>query len=939
MRAGNVCANCNGRCLESAGRDGSDGQAGRDGRDGSRGSSGRSGTGGNVANGGAAGTTHFVGGRHKGSSLYNISIDGYTLRDEDDDGIFEPCSRVLVTDIAVSNPGSMPLPEGSVLAPAALGFCAVEGGAPIAIPALAPGGGVVLPGPFSLVIADMPAPGPAPFAAQATLSTHTMLLGRMYGTGALCGGVPVQWPVKFGDVHGPPSIGFNYPCGPGQNLNFNIDVFNISLKPIEVGALFVRVTLPPALGGGQRDLPLSHPVMPGAQATVAFPLTCAADAMLFSQHTWTAELVFKGRPIELLQRTVKVAAQYKPSEVPADVLLFVGPQVNLPEFQCWSRILTSLGLSYDLWDVDGNFGVSLDTRTGARHEVSWVGRHLNRMLLFPAHSDQVSQMLLRSDIAGHLNVDVSGDTSGGSGGASGGAGGGTTSIGETVPSVVLFGADPIELDRQLFELSTAEPVVIGPDKFTEMHTPLVTKADSITEYSMEKRARQMVHNAEKDGGGTHRYEIVQWDKEVTQKSVVKFSYGTLTLRAMPIPRGPRVRFVNGPTWLAYSTVSAKPRFVHKEWAKERGLSLDYVKAQHVTERRKFDVLLSRFNVFLEGPVPTKPVWAGVDAPSAAAPVPVAGMPPIPPGGAVGAPGAGGAGGAGGVDPMSASAPAAGVPAVAALSDTTDDVMNDGRVSLDPFNALADNIIPVPSRFAQAITLVVQGMSVARRVRMLYQTLDGSATFPAKDMTFRIAGSAAFLAAVDVSFGDLLSVSLYNDLKSEYRCQPAGYPMLSEFISAVEAQGSTNKAGMTRAWGIVLRLKNSTVSAKQLFGDSKAQRTQFLNLHRRLKTHVLGGDYKTVKKSGAPYKDMRGAAEAWAGSKSKVKLRDLAVTVHLPTYEESEAAEMVRTAISNKAAREKSMGFQNAVTESVLGHIGDAVRSGFRGLWLKRQGRK
>ena len=61
------------------------------------------------------------------------------------------------------------------------------------------------------------------------------------------------------------------------------------------------------------------------------------------------------------------------------------------EFTAWSRIFAAFDLSVDLWDVDGNFGISVDTRTNARHAVSWFGRHVGRLLVFPAHSDLVRE--------------------------------------------------------------------------------------------------------------------------------------------------------------------------------------------------------------------------------------------------------------------------------------------------------------------------------------------------------------------------------------------------------------------------------------------------------------------------------------------------------------------------------------------------------------------
>lgn len=52
----------------------------------------------------------------------------------------------------------------------------------------------------------MPAPTGEPFVAKASFSVGTSMLTRMFGTGYLGTSVVVQYPVRLGLIHGPPSV-------------------------------------------------------------------------------------------------------------------------------------------------------------------------------------------------------------------------------------------------------------------------------------------------------------------------------------------------------------------------------------------------------------------------------------------------------------------------------------------------------------------------------------------------------------------------------------------------------------------------------------------------------------------------------------------------------------------------------------------------------------
>ena len=337
--------------------------AGMDGRDGNAGRSGNSGREGRAGNAGVA--LYAIPGMQSATN-YTIHLEAMHVIDDDGDGIFSPGSLVYIDGITVGNPGGLPLPPGSVCLPVAESFGTVEEGVPLPIPALPIGGQAAVPGRFAIRLGPMGQPSGDPFVTEATFSVGSSMLNRMFGTGYLGSSVTVQWPVRLGAIRGPPSVGYDYPVGPGQTLEFVVEIVNISKKPV----LPEEVLLSLDVSGTQLTLAaattgIAAPLPPESTGEMKFLVTANKDALLFSRHAWRACLVYRGQPIQTASRRLKVSAKYEPPVgAPSDVLFFVGPQIDLPEFTAWSRIFSAFNLSVDLWDVDGNFGVSVDARTG-----------------------------------------------------------------------------------------------------------------------------------------------------------------------------------------------------------------------------------------------------------------------------------------------------------------------------------------------------------------------------------------------------------------------------------------------------------------------------------------------------------------------------------------------------------------------------------------------
>lgn len=118
-------------------------------------------------------------------------------------------------------------------------------------------------------------------------------------------------------------------------------------------------------------------------------------------------------PILLQKRTVpiKVAHVYEPPKSGSpqpDVLFFATPSVDAEEIDVWMHLLESFNLSYALWDVTAEGGISRAPQTG--QDSRWVGHHDDALLVCPAASDATSAMLETRHVIKHLAASSSART-------------------------------------------------------------------------------------------------------------------------------------------------------------------------------------------------------------------------------------------------------------------------------------------------------------------------------------------------------------------------------------------------------------------------------------------------------------------------------------------------------------------------------------------------
>lgn len=398
------------------------GYDGNDGRNGDRGRSGPSGVGGkngkSGVNGGILWVIKSAGKVWKSSSRYDAVVESFKVTPTLNDGIFEPNESIIVSGLVVHSIGGFNLPCGtSVLIPSTptIKFESSRFNFPHPITA---GKKYTIPFNFKGRIVDASPPNTPGHREleMAQFCTRIEVLGRPFERSFLRQKLKVQYPVQLGKLCSPKlmdrgevalisvevknlsKLPYGSCSGSGGRVVLHLH-FDSRISPIAAnteGPYVVR------FDSNLRDstfIELSK-IPPQKEVTVAIKVQIANCADLFDHCLWQVDLRLRDKLIEYNHQSIRITPAYSPQEIPADALLITNEAVTRNEFAFWHNTFESLDVSYDIWDTELYNGLSIDSRTGMRHENSWYGRYTGKMIVYP-HCNL--QLLAGEDIALHFN--------------------------------------------------------------------------------------------------------------------------------------------------------------------------------------------------------------------------------------------------------------------------------------------------------------------------------------------------------------------------------------------------------------------------------------------------------------------------------------------------------------------------------------------------------
>ena len=352
---------------------------------------------------------------------YDAKVVSYDVIPAINGGIYEPNERITLTNILVHNTGGLGLPTGVMVTVPSTDTVKFEPDRHEIHEGVLPARRThILPFEFHGRIFDVPSPNaPGQQVLKAKVQPRIELLGRPFEQSFVEKEFEVQYPVQLGELICEENM------GKGEISAITIEVNNISKLPygsckgsggkVVLHLHFDARLLP--LGPAQSDNMPPHMVTydpnildsmyieiseipPNGKAKVTLMVQMERSAELFEQCNWQADLYLRGKLIEYNHQRIRVSPRYHQSTEPADVLFITSEAIGRKEFVFWQHLLELLHVSVDFWDTTRHFGLSVDSRTGKRHEMCWQGRYCGKTILYP-HCNM--ELLSGTDIAEHFH--------------------------------------------------------------------------------------------------------------------------------------------------------------------------------------------------------------------------------------------------------------------------------------------------------------------------------------------------------------------------------------------------------------------------------------------------------------------------------------------------------------------------------------------------------
>ena len=337
--------------------------------------------------------------------MLKLTSCAHTVFGSIDDGIYEPNERIFVSGVVVVNSGGLPLPTDVTLFMPSTKTIQFEP-TRFELPSdqMYPGQSFMVPITYSGRIFDQPPPNVSgPFVSSAEFHPRAELLGRPFEKSFLHQKLVVQYPVKLAYLRCSENL------GRGEVSEIEIGVQNISTMPygdcpgsggkvmlqihmdariIPVGSANVGISAVPYTITYDPTVKDSmyiqiHEIPPGQTVNVQVTVQMESRAELFDRCYWQADLYLREKLIEYNFEKIRVTPFYLPKDPPADVLMITSEAITRKEFVFWQRVLEILGVTVDFWDTTRYSGLSVDSRTNTRHQVTWEGRYPGSLMLYP----------------------------------------------------------------------------------------------------------------------------------------------------------------------------------------------------------------------------------------------------------------------------------------------------------------------------------------------------------------------------------------------------------------------------------------------------------------------------------------------------------------------------------------------------------------------------
>ncbi|CAF4024170.1 unnamed protein product [Adineta steineri] len=353
------------------GRGGSGGSGETNGSDGCTGSDGRDGL---AANSGSI--QYAVVDIHgniieTGSDKYHVSVYGYTINDENNDGIYEPNSIFFITNVTWINNGAMNLPSGSILSFPSTEYITTDVNDISILQGNTINQVVVDPHQFQCHLHDSDSVSiNEPYVKRVNITSEVKLLNRLFTGSKVSTILTCQYPIQIRKIEVPTYL------GPGERSSVIINFKNISTRSYgeclnSAGSIeFILSThslikILPAndqyiyeiKSDGFAYYKINEEIPPKSTKRIKFQIKLDENSsqQYFEHLFWNIDLLLRYKIIEKRQNTIRIVPTFQPN-IHTDVLLVTNSKVDRIEFLAYQNLFQLLKYSSQTWDIE-RYGV------------------------------------------------------------------------------------------------------------------------------------------------------------------------------------------------------------------------------------------------------------------------------------------------------------------------------------------------------------------------------------------------------------------------------------------------------------------------------------------------------------------------------------------------------------------------------------------------------
>lgn len=313
---------------------------------------------------------------HQSGTRYKATVTSLEISPALHDDVYEPNQPITISEVVVSNTGGIPLPKGARLFFPTTESVRFE---PVTyeLPDIPPDASFTVPESFRGRIFDQATSNlPGFLSGTASFSPQIELFGRPFDN-SLTNNLPVAYPVK---------------------LSFALSKKNISRGEISVLEIGVENTCTASYGStscckgsvavrlhlDSRLIPLGvqtpgrddsetvpfrithnphihdsiwvkiSEIQPRETLTIPIAFLLDSDTQLCDSCVWQADLYFKGKFVEYMCQDIRVTPAYTPPCSPTslgDVLMITSELISGTELALWQKIYDILDVNVDYWDA------------------------------------------------------------------------------------------------------------------------------------------------------------------------------------------------------------------------------------------------------------------------------------------------------------------------------------------------------------------------------------------------------------------------------------------------------------------------------------------------------------------------------------------------------------------------------------------------------------